>query len=82
MIKDAIAHYEYGITHDIFSEPVISYAKLSVDALNKMNPLPVIHHKYFYGYTHSCPTCSYTVEENINYCKECGQRLDWNDYNK
>ena len=82
MIKQAIAHYEYGITHDIFSEPVITYAKLSVEALNKMNPLPVIHKKYFYGYIHTCPTCNSTIEENDNYCKKCGQHLDWNDYNK
>ena len=40
-IEDAIAHYKYGITHDIFSEPVTSYAKLAVEALEcwKQNKL-------------------------------------------
>ena len=32
-IEDAIAHYKYGITHDIFSEPVASYAKMAITAL-------------------------------------------------
>lgn len=32
-IQEAIRHFEYGISHDIFSEPVTSYAKLAVEAL-------------------------------------------------
>lgn len=43
-IEDAIAHFKYGITHDIFSEPVTSYAKMAVEALEKQisstAPLP------------------------------------------
>lgn len=34
-IKDAIRHFEYGISHDIFSEPVTSYAKLAIESLKK-----------------------------------------------
>lgn len=34
-IKDAIEHFEYGISHDIFKEPVKSYARLAVEALKK-----------------------------------------------
>ena len=34
-IEDAINHFKYGITHDIFKEPVTSYAKLAVEALEK-----------------------------------------------
>ena len=29
----AIEHFEYGISHDIFSEPVTTYARLAVAAL-------------------------------------------------
>ena len=41
IIEDAIAHYKYGISHDIFSEPVTSYAALAVEALEywKQNKL-------------------------------------------
>ena len=34
-IEDAISYYKHGISHDIFSEPVISYAKLAIEALEK-----------------------------------------------
>ena len=34
-IKKAIEHYNYGISHDIFREPVTSYAMVAVDALEK-----------------------------------------------
>lgn len=35
LIQDAIQHYEYGINHDIFSEPVTTYARLAVKALRR-----------------------------------------------
>lgn len=34
-LREAINHYEYGISHDIFSEPVRGYAKLSVLMLKR-----------------------------------------------
>ena len=34
-IKKAIEHFHYGITHDIFSEPVTTYARLAIDALRE-----------------------------------------------
>lgn len=34
-IEDAIKHFKHGISHDIFSEPVKTYAKLAVKALEK-----------------------------------------------
>lgn len=36
VIEDAINHFKYGITHDIFKEPVTTYAKMAVEALEKM----------------------------------------------
>ena len=36
MIQEAIRHYEYGISHDIFKEPVATYAELAIDALKKL----------------------------------------------
>ena len=35
-IRKAIEHFKYGVTHDIFSEPVTTYAMLAVEALEKM----------------------------------------------
>jgi hypothetical protein len=34
-IEDAINHFKYGISHDIFKEPVTSYAQMAVEALEK-----------------------------------------------
>ena len=38
-IEDAINHFKYGISHDIFKEPVTSYAKLAVMALEEHDQL-------------------------------------------
>jgi hypothetical protein len=34
-IDEAINHFKYGISHDIFSEKVARYAKLAIAALEK-----------------------------------------------
>ena len=34
-IEDAIRHFKHSINHDIYSEPVKSYVKLAVKALEK-----------------------------------------------
>lgn len=34
-IEDAIKHFKYGLSHDVYSEPVKSYVKLAVKALEK-----------------------------------------------
>jgi hypothetical protein len=45
-IEEAINHYKYGITHDIFSEPVTTYAALSITALEKRIPQkPDLYHR-------------------------------------
>lgn len=34
-IQEAINHFKYGISHDIFKEPVTTYAKMAVKALEE-----------------------------------------------
>lgn len=34
-IQSAINYYKHGISHDIFKEPVRSYAKLAIEAMEK-----------------------------------------------
>ena len=84
MLEKAIDHYHYGVTHDIFSEPVTSYATLAINALKKQIPKKVIFDGYFYGYTHRCPSCNSQVDNhsygvNDAYCRMCGQALDWSE---
>ena len=41
MIEQAISHFLYGVSHDIFSEPVTTYAKLAIEALEKEKEIGV-----------------------------------------
>ena len=41
LVKQAISHFWYGVSHDIFSEPVTTYAKLAIEALKKENGVTV-----------------------------------------
>ena len=92
-IKKAIEHYNYGISHDIFSEPVTSYAKMAVDALEKQlakKPIENKHNGLQADYVlYACPNCKqeFQLLEDITgtcnqqekpfYCPECGQKIDW-----
>ena len=35
LVEQAISYFWYGVSHDIFSEPVATYAKLAIEALEK-----------------------------------------------
>lgn len=41
LVQQAISHFWYGVSHDIFSEPVTTYAKLAIEALKKENGVMV-----------------------------------------
>ena len=41
LIEQAISHFSYGVSHDIFSEPVTTYAKLAIEALEKEKEIGV-----------------------------------------
>lgn len=80
--EEAIRHYKYGITHDIFSEPVISYAKLSIEALEKQIPKK---QRIDNDDWRCCPRCGEsfflinTFNKRNKYCGNCGQALDWSN---
>jgi hypothetical protein len=90
-INDAISHFKHGVSHDIFSEPVTSYAKMAVEALGKQVPRrPTKLTDTLLidaGWIYKCPTCGLACGENKYhleatqdelYCTQCGQKLDWN----
>ena len=41
LVEQAISYFWYGVSHDIFSEPVTTYAKLAIEALKKENGVTV-----------------------------------------
>ena len=83
---EAINHYKHGITHDIFSEPVISYAKLAIEALEKQIPKRPVYDLTYK--VNCCPCCDSpftfygayrTFKSETNFCPYCGQAIDWSE---
>ena len=69
-IQEAINHFKYGISHDIFKEPVVSYAKLAVKALEKQIEDEEL------GYWYLLDECS---NEGV-YCSKCHKKIYKKDY--
>ena len=91
-IKKAIHHFKYGVDCDIFSEPVTSYAKTAISALEKQipkKPTPQVvkggkrligNGWWCKGTTvYKCPCCNSWITQTYKYCIDCGQALDWGD---
>ena len=73
LVEQAISHFSHGISHDIFSEPVTTYAKLAVEALETRIPKKPY---WEYGRWH-CKSCGVGVFSNEYFCPICGQAIDW-----
>ena len=81
IIDEAISHFKYGVSHDIFKSPVTEYANLAIDALEKRKPRLVHHERTFWTYKHYCPACAEQLQtEFTKFCINCGQSLNWRDY--
>ena len=59
--------------------------KLAINALEKQIPMKVVEERNIY----LCPNCGSSAETDcgddmldyrLNYCDNCGQKLDWSDY--
>ena len=79
--KEAIKYYEYGITHDIFKEPVTSYARLAIESLSTERPKgrwvrkPNVLGTDYYGHCSECDCTDpwgQTSRGKPNYCTNCG----------
>ena len=77
LVKQAISHFSYGISNDIFSEPVITYAKLAIEALEKqVSKKPYKDNENGVYEKEHCPSCHRSLFPNDHHC-ECGQAIDW-----
>ena len=80
-INNAISYFDNSAVDGTLEPPISNYAMAAVLALNKRQPLLVKHEKTFWTYKHYCPSCSTLLDkEGLNYCSDCGQRLDWSNY--
>ena len=75
LVKQAISHFSYGVSHDMFSEPVATYAKLAAEALETRIPKKPY---WEYGGWH-CKSCGLNVLSDEYFCPVCGQAIDWRD---
>ena len=74
LVKQAISHFSYGVSHDIFSESVATYAKLAVEALERQAPKKPYWETYEGWH---CKSCGVGVFSNESFCPFCGQAIDW-----
>ena len=77
LIEQAISHFSCGVSHDIFSDPVTTYAKLAIEALEKEKEIGVTVQEwisvterlpdYFTGVLVWCPgnKCIYAAYRNV-----------------
>ena len=73
LVKQAISHFRYGVSHDIFSEPVTTYVKLAIEALEKeidraptVDAVPVVR----------CKDCIHSYDDLCGLCCTCGPYVD------
>ena len=52
------------------------YVEVLQELVNKATPKEVIYGKEYISFDH-CPTCKEVVPIHVNYCSNCGQKLDW-----
>ena len=82
LVKQAISHFWYGISHDIFSEPVTTYAMLAIEALEKEKGSGVT----VQGCCHKaesvisktglmCTACYSDIDRDAVFCKYCGAKV-------
>lgn len=78
---EAMEYFSKGLYNVDFEPPISRYAALALAALEKRKAMPVHHKRTFWRYCHYCPSCtSYLEKEGLKYCPDCGQKLDWSNY--
>lgn len=76
LVKQAISHFSYGVSRDLFREPVATYAKLAVEALKRQAPKKPYWETYVGWH---CTSCGAGVFSNESFCPLCGQAIDWEE---
>lgn len=82
MLDHAISHFKYNLANKCYmSANLEQYADLAVEALEKRKPMLVHHERTFWTYRHYCPACAEQLRTEFDrFCSNCGQRLNWRDY--
>lgn len=76
LVKQAISHFSHGVSYDFFSEPVTTYAKLAIEALEKQVAMKPYWETYEGWH---CKSCGSGIFSNELFCPLCGQAIDWEE---
>ena len=77
LVKQAILHFRYGVSHDIFSEPVTTYAKLAIEALEKADGVTVQSERMVDAVpVVRCKDCIHSYDDLCGLCCTCGPYVD------
>lgn len=80
LLKQAKKEIEAFYTQENINEVI---CKAVEEALERRVPKqPVIHLTYSKTEATHCPQCDVQVKEYLKYCWNCGQKLDWSEYEK
>lgn len=71
ILQEIQSDWENGEVYEAFN---IALESMERDILRK----PTSHSLGDYSTIHYCQICNEVVSPGCRYCKECGQKLDWN----
>lgn len=70
ILMDIQSDWEDGVEYEAFN--------IAIDSVNKQIPRRATSHMLVdHSTIHFCERCYSTVSKQENYCKICGQKLDW-----
>ena len=90
---DRLLNDDYDFSHDFYEDDKATAMERDIDTLqelvDKATPKKIRYEnapKPSMAYMYSCPNCGRMLGVNckptyINYCDECGIKLDWSDEN-
>lgn len=87
-IEEALNHAKQALKEENWERRsyAAAYTERCVSALKKqiaMQPKCCVKEELvvegFYAVTGMCPECNCLVNDELSYCDECGQKLDWKE---
>ena len=81
MSERAIVYFQEQSCKSDTTHEALLYNDRAIYALRKQVPELVHHERTFWTYRHFCPACNDLLyKEALKYCNNCGQALDWSNY--
>lgn len=89
---DRLLNDEYDFPHDFYEEDKATAMEHDIDTLQELvdkatpRKIDMMRYEKYDGYNIGICKCGKTIDtsldDEINYCPKCGQRIDWRDKNE